>query len=751
MGRRPPVPPRLGVPSAVQLEERSDVRPVTDVPQFGPALYIATVSRTTLPARGPLVLPSALAWGVVTALTVTGKSTRDALFCAYFPAAELPKAMVAGAALSAICALSCARLSRGKGPGRVLPILLFLNAICFLAEHAALAAAPRATALLLYLHVSGVSGLFISGFWSVVNERFDPHALRLSISRIGLGGTLGGFVGGLTAERIAAWTDARHTLLELAVLSAFGAWAISGLAAPESLTPASTAARTKTFDSPYLRQIALFMGLTALASSVIDFAFKARAMERLTSPEDLLQFFTFFYMGVSVTSFFVQATITPRLLDRAGLGVGLSGLPFAWIASGLLALVLPGLPTQALLRGADGALVVSLFRSSYEPLYTPIAADRKRSAKAVIDVLVNRLGDALGSTIAWGLVLLLPGAAAVGANAVTVAAALACLVIASRLRKGYIAELAGSLRTGAVVLDEEIVADQTTRLTLSRTMNDLNREQLLAEIQRQRDLALQNAAPPASSQPEPPRAEMMSGPLIIDDRPGARQARLVADLLSTEPDRIRRALDQADPSLAAFVIPLLARDDVGARAMNILSGFGSRIIGQLADTLLDAGRASPTVRRRLVRVIATSQSAWAAAALAAALDDPDFDVRRQVVRGLEEIAETGLPPPIGRGAALVVAGRELVSDDDTPMGERIEHVLRLLGLVFDREAFRLARAALGNTDARLRGTALEYLDNVLPASIKTSLFAALPAAPTTSFRSERVEHELLDELRRTLA
>lgn len=721
------------------------------VPQFGPALYIAAVPRTTLPPRGSLVRPAALAWAVLTALTVTAKSTRDALFCAHFPAAELPKTMMAGAALSALFALATARLSRGKGPAVVLPPLLLLNALCFVAEHAALSAAPRAVVLLLYLHVSAVTGLFISGFWSVVNERFDPHALRLSISRIGLGGTVGGFVGGLTAERIAAWTGARHTLLELGFLSALAALCIGRLSPPESLAKLEPVARTHPFASGYLREIALFVALTTLASSVIDFAFKARAMERVTSPEGLMQFFTLFYMGTSLSSFLVQATITPRLLDRAGLGVGLGGLPATLLGSGLLALAWPGLMTQALLRGVDGALVGSLFRSSYEPLYTPIPAERKRAAKAVIDVLVNRLGDGIGSLIAWGLVLLLPHAAAAGANAVIVVVTLGALYIATRLRKGYIAELAYSLRSGALVLDERVVQDQTTRLTLSRTLHDLNREQLLAEIQRQRDLAASDSLALAAASAQTPVALGVLRPSDVPDeeRPSTRQAKLVADLLSAEPERIRRALPLAGPTLAAFIIPLLGRDDVGAQAMNVLSGFVSRVIGQLADALLDAEHVSPTVRRRLVRVIATCQSAWAAHALAAALDDPDFDVRRQVVRGLEEIADAGLPPPIARNPAISVAARELGSADDVPRSERVEHVLRLLGLVFDREAFRLARAALGNADPRLRGTALEYLDNVLPAAIKSTLFAVLPPAP--SGRTERVERELLDELRRTLA
>jgi ATP:ADP antiporter, AAA family len=208
------------------------------------------------------------------------------------------------------------------------------------------------------------------------------------------------------------------------------------------------------------------------------------------------------------------------------------------------------------------------------------------------------------------------------------------------------------------------------------------------------------------------------------------------------------------------VIPLIARDDVGAQAMNALGAFGSRVIGQLADALLDAERCSPTVRRRLVRVIATSQSDWAAAALAAALDDPEFDVRRQVVRGLEEMAESGVATPIARAAALAAAARELAgrdsagarelaSRDSIASKDRVEHALRLLGLVFDREAFRLSRAALVSSDPKLHGTALEYLDNVLPAPIKGALFAVLPAQPV--HKSARVEHELLDELRRTLA
>lgn len=684
-------------------------------------------------------MPAAFAWALLSALTVTAKTARDALFCANFPTAALPRTMVAGAALSALLALVMGRFARGLGPARVLPALLCVSGLGFLVEHALMGGAPRAASLALYLHVSAVTGVTLSHFWSVLNERFDPHALRRSVARIGLGGTLGGFLGGLSAERTAAWAGARHALLALAAFSLISAAALAfGSPAPAPTAAEATDAAERPFASPYLRRIAAFVALSTLASSVVDFAFKARAMERFTSPEALIQFFAVFYSATSFVSFLVQATVTPRLLDRRGLGVGLGTHPALLAGGGLVALALPGLAAQAVLRGTDGALTVSLARSSYEPLYTPIAPARKRAVKGVIDVLVNRTGDGLGSALAWGLVLAWPERAALWANAAIVAAAVAAIAIARQLREGYVAELAASLRTGAIVLHESGVQDQTTRLTLSRTMNDLNRERLLAEIERQR--SLDGAAAPGSS---PASASEPS----LDTAPDSTvEARLVAELLSGAPARLRAALGSASAEHVAFIIPLLARADVGEEAMQALGRFGPRVVGQLADALLDTERVSPTVRRRLVRVIARTKTHWAAAALAAALDDPDFDVRRQVVRGLEEISERGVGSPLERTSALAAATRELHGNADP---ERVEHALRLLGLVFDREAFRLARAALAHSDAALQGTALEYLDNVLPTPIKTALFAALPRGRDRS-AAPRVERELLDELRRTL-
>jgi AAA family ATP:ADP antiporter len=692
--------------------------------------------KTPSPAASAIPRAAVVGAFLFIAQTVASKSTRDALFCAQFPTATLPKAMVAGALLSAFFALVSGRAYRSFGPNTVLPLLLLANSGGFVAEYVALPLAPRGVTLLLYLHISALTGLFVSGFWSVVNERFDPHTLRASISRIGIGATIGGIAGGLGAERIAALSDTRHTLLLLGFLSAASALSLRFLVEPQSVPTPSLAPRIDELKSNYLRELALFVAVTALASSVIDFAFKARAMEYYASAEQLARFFAVFYTAASVLSFLFQSFLTPRLLDRAGLGTGLAGLPAAVVAFGLLALVIPGLITQALLRGLDNALSSSLFRSAYEPLFTPLAAERKRSVKAMIDVLVNRLGDGAGSLLSWGLVLLLPRAAASAATGSAVVLSLMALWLAERLRRGYIDELAASLRSGAVVLNENGVNDLTTRLTLSRTIGEISRERLQAEIQRLRERELAGDGP---LRPEPK--------LTPEQR--KRQEEALAGLLSGEAARIRSALEGADAAFTAFLIPLVGRDDVGGQVMGALGGFGARVTGQLADALLDHERFSRTVRRRLVRVISSAKTPWAAAALVAALDDPEFEVRREVVRGLDVLAEHDVAIPLLRPAALGAARRDLADATGAPLHERIEQALRLLGLAFDHEAFRLCRAALSSNDSKLRGTALEYLENILPEAERAQLFAALAAEATPKPRRE--EREIIEELRRTLA
>jgi hypothetical protein len=70
----------------------------------------------------------------------------------------------------------------------------------------------------------------------------------------------------------------------------------------------------------------------------------------------------------------------------------------------------------------------------------------------------------------------------------------------------------------------------------------------------------------------------------------------------------------------------------------------------------------------------------------------------------------------------------------------------LLGLVLDAEALGLALRALASDDEKLRGTALEYLEHVIPDPVRAGIWPYLRAGrrprPPTTRKPDDIEKEL---------
>jgi len=76
----------------------------------------------------------------------------------------------------------------------------------------------------------------------------------------------------------------------------------------------------------------------------------------------------------------------------------------------------------------------------------------------------------------------------------------------------------------------------------------------------------------------------------------------------------------------------------------------------------------------------------------------------------------------------------------------LEHVFTLLALTLDPDAVRLSMQAAFSKDLNLRGTALEYLENVLPGYLYNELLKHLGEAPQGS-RSTRTLGDIVNELK----
>lgn len=675
-----------------------------------------------------------MAAALLVAQQVAAKAVRDAFFLTNFDVAALPPMTAAAAAASL---LACLAFSRGMtvwSPTRLLLAALGASAALFLAEWGLAFTLPRAAAVALYLHHAVLGAALLSCFWSLLNERFDPHSAKRAMGAIGAGAGLGGVVGGLLTWGAASWLSVPAMLPALAFTSVLGLESVLRLKrsrvgslrkdAPAALDRGAKLSGLRLIrDVPYLRNLALLVGLGAFLEALLDYVLNAMAAAHFAGGAPLVSFFGLFHGISGLLALAVQATLVRPSLLRLGLTGTLALQPaFAAVGAGLAALF-PQLWAMILLRGGQAALRSSAFRSGYELLYTPLPHGQKRPSKVIVDVGFDRVGTMLGSAVVMLVLLWAPATATQPLLLLAAAAALVALALAPRLQRGYVGALAANLRAGAVTLESADVVDPATLGTLASIQHlsvGLGRETL-------------------GERSSPPTVTGTADPLL----------RAIADLRSGRPERVRSVLGagELDPALVGHVIPLLANDELFAAAATSLRRGGGRLTGQLVDALLDAGQ-DPVVRRRIPRVLKAVPSQRAADGLLEGLATERFDVRYRCGRALLGLQARHSALTVPRQKVLDAALRE--AGQATDSGRQLDHVFTLLALVLDREPLETALRALRTGDDGLRGTALEYLDNVLPVSLREKLWARLGAAapPAPSGRSAA---EIRDELLRSTA
>src|SRR5690606_13459068 len=113
---------------------------------------------------------------------------------------------------------------------------------------------------------------------------------------------------------------------------------------------------------------------------------------------------------------------------------------------------------------------------------TPLSRARKRKSKLIIDVLLQRLGDALGGGIVLGLGLLLVEPAQALLWVVAAVSALALWLVRA-VHRAYVTELVNSLERNLVKVEMNDALDATTRRAVETTLS-LDRKGLLKEIER---------------------------------------------------------------------------------------------------------------------------------------------------------------------------------------------------------------------------------------------------------------------------
>jgi HEAT repeat protein len=282
--------------------------------------------------------------------------------------------------------------------------------------------------------------------------------------------------------------------------------------------------------------------------------------------------------------------------------------------------------------------------------------------------------------------------------------------------------------------------------SLDAAQTSIHRDELLREIAERR--ARQAASGTTSTVADVP-ATALADPLTDS----------ILKLRSDDPEQIRHVLVSRalTPELIPHVVTLVNDERVLPEALRALRSVATSAAGQLTDALLDRYQ-HEHIRRRLPVVLAYSDSPMAITGLVAALDDTSWNVRCRAARALQTIKSRNSDATIREGVLLAAAERELRalvrnrhgsgmgSQGAIATSQRLEMIFLLLGALDDPGTIELCWNALYSGDPRLRGTALEYLENRLPPDFWQELHKVLAAEHGHDLRSGRSQQEAADEL-----
>ena len=582
-----------------------------------------------------------------------------------------------------------------------------------------------------YVWVSVFSVLVVTLFWLVANDLYRPREGKRLFGFIGSGGILGGIVGSSIAAMGAQLFGTERLLLCSAGLLVACWFVVQELwkLAPAYVAPSDAptpVAHRDTFlsdpvqfvkhllQSRYLLLLIAIVGLTKIVATLIYYQFNPFIEQAFPDQDAKTTFNGLFFGGMNVAAFIMQFFFTSWILRRWGLFWALWALPMGLLMGNLALLAIPVFWVAAVTELYDGSLNYSLQQTSKEVLYLPIDRSIRYKVKPFIDMVVFRFGKGFAAVL--GILLLdVAGLPTRVLGYLTIPLILLWLAVAVGLRRDYVATIRTMLQArasakrsapGASRAAEELV-DPFGSLTVGRS--------------------------PAHK-------------LALIDRVVAHQAGL--------PPHTKELLAE----LTAYEAPLAGASGVEGNA------------AQLKSLITD--RSAPlAARRQALRLLARAARQETVDYLfGMVMVEEDALLRQEAILGLVKVRLRGgrleFPAqPIRRQIANEVANYQRITRvaqiyrqhhrgppaaDDPVLAllralleEAVEHIFRLLMLLYRPEDVHLAYEQMRAPDTYLRSDAVEFLDNLVDPATRLLIFPILDEDRFLSLLDE--EHRRAEE------
>ncbi len=535
------------------------------------------------------------------------ETARDALFLGSLSARRLPWVYLAIALGALLLGQRDPPLVRRFSTRNELSGWLVFSAVGTLLIWAFIGWAGPWILFALYIWSGVLATLVVVRFWTLLAGLFTVIQAKRIFALIGVGSVAGAILGSAMARILAIWFPARHLVLAGALVFLVSASAPSLLSRGQ-VTRANLTGIARIWDfgrvgrtiwaGPYLRRVAALILAATVTFTVVDFVFKL-TVDRHIASQEMGAFFSSVYLTLNLLSLVFQLFITSFLLRKAGVNTALAVVPgLILITAGGFALA-GGLALVLILKGADGSLRYSLYRTCTELLFVPISGELRSRVKGFIDVLGQRGGQALGSI----LILMLLSAT----SRESVFALLACgtgavwLYLTVDLKRHYLDLFRATLSREVAATRREFPAlDMASLETLLATLNASDDRQVVAALE---ILALEDklAVVPALLLYHPSPAVViraldlfaaadrwdflpLTERLLAHGDSGVRAATLrVVSVRRPDPKALERGLeDPADEVRATAGVVLLARGEENpglVERLDAMARGGNRAVG----------------------------------------------------------------------------------------------------------------------------------------------------------------------------
>lgn len=269
-----------------------------------------------------------------------------------------------------------------------------------------------------FIWVSVFNLFVVSVFWSFIVDVFNAEQGKRLFGFLAAGATLGGIAGSILTSSFVERLGQNWLLLASILLLEVAVFASRRLSRASNVFQRPTqgdnsqevvgggifAGMTRTFRSPYLLGIALFILFYSVTSTFLYFQQATIAEVNFSGRTARTAFFADIDFWVNVLTLVFQIFLTGRLMGWLGVALTLCILPLFSVAGFAALAASPTIGVFVMVQVLRRVSNFALARPTREVLFTSVPREDRYKTKNFIDTVVYRSGDQIASWSYAGLI-----------------------------------------------------------------------------------------------------------------------------------------------------------------------------------------------------------------------------------------------------------------------------------------------------------------------------------------------------------